>query len=385
MHQRHAVRGLAVAVIAATGVACASGGSASGTSPIPAALATQQTTAIAVATPSTPTHGAVRLTAVGDTILGNTPDLPPNPASYLDAVKPKIRWKAQIRFANLEGTLTNVSSGKCGGHNGGSCFAFRNPPHYAAFLHRDGFTVLNNANNHSHDFGAAGLAQTIRAIHHHHMKQSGQPGEVTLVHASGIPVAIVGFAPYSNTADMLKLSAARQLIRKARHKARVVVVYMHAGAEGSGADHVTGHEEYFVGEDRGNPEKFAHMAIRNGASLVIASGPHVVRGMEFFHGHLIAYSLGNFANFHNFGGGGILSDSAILHVALTATGKFKAARLFSVRLDSAGHPTMGGGTVSLVRRLSRQDFRASRRAHFGARGVIRPPIACTDRCGASNG
>jgi hypothetical protein len=44
----------------------------------------------------------------------------------------------------------------------------------------------------------------------------------------------------------------------------VVVVYMHGGAEGSGADHVTGREEHYLGEDRGNPEAFAHMAIDAG-------------------------------------------------------------------------------------------------------------------------
>jgi hypothetical protein len=113
------------------------------------------------------------------------------------------------------------------------------------------------------------------------------------------------------------------------------------------------------------------MAIRNGASLVIASGPHVIRGMQFFHHHLIAYSLGNFANFHNFGGGGILSDSAILHVSLTATGGFKSARVLGVLLDSAGHPTLGGGTIDVMRHLSRQDFGKSR-AHFSQGGKIHP-------------
>jgi hypothetical protein len=48
---------------------------------------------------------------------------------------------------------------------------------------------------------------------------------------------------------------------------------MHAGAEGSDADDVTGQEETYVGEDRGNPEAFAHMAIDAGADLLIASGP----------------------------------------------------------------------------------------------------------------
>jgi len=146
---------------------------------------------------------------------------------------------------------------------------------------------------------------------------------------------------------------------------------MHAGAEGADADHVTGHEEYYVGEDRGNPEKFAHMAVRNGASLVIASGPHVLRGMEFYRHHLIAYSLGNFANYHDFGAGGVLSDSAILHVSLGPDGQFRFARLFSVRLDGEGHPTRGGGSVGLVRRLSREDFGPAR-ARFSTDGVITP-------------
>jgi len=35
-----------------------------------------------------------------------------------------------------------------------------------------------------------------------------------------------------------------------------------------------------------------------GASIVIGHGPHVLRGMEFYKGHLIAYSLGNFAGYH---------------------------------------------------------------------------------------
>jgi Bacterial capsule synthesis protein PGA_cap len=316
-------------------------------------------------------RGTVRISAVGDTELGNTPLLPASPGTYLDDVDKTLRGSSQIVFGNLEGTLTTVDGGKCGGSNGGDCFAFRTPPSYAHYLAAAGFTILNDANNHSHDFGTAGLRQTILAIHHAGMKQVGLVGQVTVVHAGSIPVAFVAFAPYTDTADLLHLDAAKALIHKARAEARVVVVYMHAGAEGSDADHVTGGEEYYVGEDRGNPQHFARMAIRNGASLVIASGPHVVRGMEFYHRHLIAYSLGNFANYHNFGSGGILSDSAILHVSLSPTGGFVGARLYGVLLDSSGHPTLGGGTVSLVRNLSREDFGSSR-ARFSESGRITP-------------
>ncbi|HTR69259.1 MAG TPA: CapA family protein [Mycobacteriales bacterium] len=314
---------------------------------------------------------SIEIAAVGDTELGNTPTLPSHPKRYLAAVDRTLRGHADIVFGNLEGTLTSASGSKCGAGNGGNCFAFRTPPRYARYLAQDGFTVLNNANNHSHDFGSVGLRQTIRAIHRAGMKQTGLPGEITVIHVHGVAVAFVAFAPYSNTADLLNLKSAAHLIRRARNAAGVVVVYMHAGAEGADRDHVTGHEEYYVGEDRGNPERFAHLAIRNGASLVIASGPHVVRGMQFYRHRLIAYSLGNFANFHNFASGGILSDSAILHVTLSRDGAFRSGRLFSVVLDGSGHPALGGGTVGLVRRLSREDFGSSR-ARLGTAGVIRP-------------
>jgi hypothetical protein len=98
----------------------------------------------------------------------------------------------------------------------------------------------------------------------------------------------------------------------------------------------------------------------------------VVRGMEFYRHHLIAYSLGNFANFHDFGSGGILSDSAILHVTLTAAGAFHSARLFSVELDSEGHPSLGGGSVALIRSLSDEDF-GSAQAHLSGNGTITAP------------
>jgi hypothetical protein len=48
----------------------------------------------------------VTIAAVGDTMLGNTPDLPPHPGRYLAPVEPELTRGAQIVFGNLEGTLT---------------------------------------------------------------------------------------------------------------------------------------------------------------------------------------------------------------------------------------------------------------------------------------
>jgi hypothetical protein len=362
------VRRLAAVAALATAAALSACGATAG----PSVAASGKPAQPAAARLHAPRHHFVRIAAAGDTILGSTPSLPDHPKRYLSPIAGLLRWRHGIGFANLEGTLTTATSNKCGGASGGDCFAFRNPPHYARYLAAAGLSILNDANNHSHDFGSTGLSQTIRAIHGAGMTQTGLPGQFTVVRDNGVRVAFVGFAPYSTTADLLQLDAARALIRKADRHAAVVVVYMHAGAEGTGAQHVTGREESFLGEDRGNPEAFAHMAVRAGADLVIASGPHVLRGMQFYRHRLIAYSLGNFANFHNFGGGGVLSDSGVLHVTLTSTGGLHFAQLRSVHLDSDGQAEPGGGSVAVVRRLSDEDF-GRHAARLSGHGVITRP------------
>jgi poly-gamma-glutamate capsule biosynthesis protein CapA/YwtB (metallophosphatase superfamily) len=317
---------------------------------------------------------SVTISAVGDTMLGNTPDLPPDPATYFDAVKSILDPGAQIVFGNLEGTLTTATTSKCGVQKGPrtTCFAFRDPSDYARYLKEAGFTILNDANNHSFDFGAAGQAQTVQAIHAAGLAQTGLPGEVTLVKKNGIKVAFVAFAPYPYDANLLDLPVDQALIKKARHEADVVVVYMHAGAEGSDADHVTGREEIYLGEDRGNAEAFAHMAIDAGASLVIASGPHVLRGMQFYKGHLIAYSLGNFASYGDFATEGDLDLSMILRVTLSSAGRFERARMYPVQFTGKGRPVPGGGAIPFVARLGAEDFGSSA-AHILASGVIKAP------------
>jgi poly-gamma-glutamate capsule biosynthesis protein CapA/YwtB (metallophosphatase superfamily) len=299
----------------------------------------------------------VSFAAVGDTMLGNTPELPSDPGSYLDHVKGQLTGDAV--FGNLEGTLTDVSeSPKCGGAPSGTCYAFRTPPSYARYLAAAGFTVMNSANNHSYDFGQAGLEQTTAALRNAGIAQDGLPGKVTVVKAGGESVAFVGFAPYAQTASLLDLGAARRLIRYAARRSPIVVVAIHAGAEGTDAQHVTGGEENYLGEDRGNPEAFAKMAIRAGADLVFGSGPHVLRGMEIYRDRLIAYSLGNFSGFHNFETSGVLGASAVLHVTVDKDGAFRSGRIASVRLVEAGQPVLdsSGEGARLIAELSREDL-----------------------------
>jgi poly-gamma-glutamate capsule biosynthesis protein CapA/YwtB (metallophosphatase superfamily) len=325
----------------------------------------------------------VTITVVGDTMLGNTPDLPADPATYFDRVESTLDSGAQIVLGNLEGTLTTSTTSKCGAQEGPaeSCFAFRDPPGYARYFKTAGFTILNDANNHSFDFGAVGQAQTVRAIHVAGLAQTGLPGQITLVKANGIRGAFLAFAPYNYDASLLDLPAARVLIKRAVREANIVVVYMHAGAESANADHVTGREEYYLGEDRDNAEAFAHMAINSGASLVIASGPNVLRGMQFYRGHLIAYSVGNFASYGDFATEGDLDMSVILRVTLSYAGRFEWARIYPVQFTREGRPVPGGEAIAFVARLATEDFGSSA-ARILPSGVIKPPKASAWWCDA---
>src|SRR5262249_11136369 len=246
-HERMLAMGSAVLVAAVvagsmTWAATRNHGATATAEPSPASLTSPAASPTSSPSPTGPLR-QVTIAAVGDTMLGRTPVLPPDPGTYLAAVRPALR--APIVFGNLEGTLTNPTSSKCDTPTPSAsskspspprlCFAFRNPPSYAFDLHRAGFTVMNNANNHSYDFGYAGQQQTLQALTAAHIAHEGLPGQVAVVRKDGVRVAFAGFAPYSFTASLLNLPAARATIGKADRKADVVVVYMHVGAEGSDA------------------------------------------------------------------------------------------------------------------------------------------------------
>ena len=116
--------------------------------------------------------------------------------------------------------------------------------------------------------------------------------------------------------------------------------------------------ERFLGENRGDPERFAHAVVDAGADLVVGSGPHVLRGMEWYKGRLIAYSLGNFAGYKVFALGGPLSTSAILRVTLDGAGRFETGRIVPTRLVGAGLPALDPSEAAhgVIRTLSREDF-----------------------------
>ena len=306
---------------------------------------------------------SVTLTWVGDISLSSSYGLPAQPGSTPLFADVKRRLGAtDITIANLEGTLGSGGGSKCSG-GGGNCFAFQAPPAYARVFRRAGIDVMNVANNHAYDFGPGGQRQTLAALKHARIAHSGRPGQVLIRRVRGVRLAILGFAPYRWAAELRDIKGAKRLVRRARRKAEVVVVVIHAGAEGADQTHTPAGTEMAFGENRGQTRRFAHAAVRAGADLVLGSGPHVVRGLERYRGRLIAYSLGNFLGYHTFSTGGALSASGILRVRVAPSGRPLGGRWISVRLDGTGIPHLDPARQSaqVVRQLSVEDF--GRRAY----------------------
>jgi poly-gamma-glutamate capsule biosynthesis protein CapA/YwtB (metallophosphatase superfamily) len=291
--------------------------------------------------------------------------------AYFGSVKRDLR--GDVVLGNLEGTLTERGSAKCAAGSP-DCFAFHAPTSYARLLRQAGFTVMNLANNHALDYGAGGQADTVAAVRAAGMLTTGRPGEIAYVKVRGTRIALLGFAPYPWAQSLLNLPAAQALVRKADEWADLVVVTMHAGAEGSDHQHVRAGTEWFLGENRGNSIAFTHAVIRAGGDLVVGSGPHVLRGMEWYRGRLIAYSLGNFVGYHTLNTSGVSGVSAILRLTLNRDGSWGGGTLVPVTIagDGMPRPDTSKAADSLVRALSRQDF-GRRAMRVSSNGALQPP------------
>jgi hypothetical protein len=306
---------------------------------------------------------------VGDMAFSRSAGLPPNGGKGIFADVTKLLGASDVSTGNLEGTLGRGGPSKCKGN----CFAFQAPPSYARVFARAGFDLLNMANNHSRDFGTTGMAQTIAALRGAGIAHTGLKGEITVLEVKGRKVAFVGFAPYPWTSPLTDIPAARRVVVSAGRRADVVVVLMHAGAEGAGALHTPHGTEHAFGENRGSPRRFAHTMVDAGAAAVLGSGPHVLRGLECYRNALIAYSLGNFAAWRTLSTGGVLGLSGVLQLRLDAKGRFAGGRLWPVRLTPPGLPRRDPtrAAIGLVRRLSKDDF-GRRACPMSATGVIQP-------------
>ncbi len=179
-----------------------------------------------------------------------------------------------LTLANLECSFSNQRL------ESESEYAFCGQPKYAYSLALGGVDCVSMANNHTADFGSAGVADTVAALENAGVTgiQGNQSVCFELRHDDGttlrVGIYVLGF---NGSADQMKKGTAR--LRE--DGADIVIACMHAGAE-----------KIYVPTKR--QTYLAHAAISGGADVVVGTHPHVLQPTEAYENGVILYSIGNF-------------------------------------------------------------------------------------------
>lgn len=309
--------------------------------------------------PSVPSKVNIKIKAVGDIVPGTnypTNRLHPDKKVLFQSVKPLLQG-ADFLFGNFESTLTNYPHSSKG-VGGGLIVPFRTPPSYTQILKEAGFDIMSVANNHSYDFYAQGFRDTIQNLEKSGIKAVGKKSQILIAHYQGVSIAWIGFSYLDYHNSINNLAKAKALVQKASKRADIVVISVHAGAEGTDAMRVRNKTEVFARENRGNLVKFSHTLIDNGADLILGHSPHVPRAIELYKGKFIAYSLGNFLGYRTLSTQAELAYSLVLEVELNNKGDFKSGKIIPVHLNRQGipYPDRKGRSIKLIRQLTQLDF-----------------------------
>ena len=179
----------------------------------------------------------------------------------------------------------------------GKPFTFRADPRVLPVLAKH-FPIVSLANNHTGDFGHEAFLEQLGFLKQQGIayfgggKDCAEARTPHIIEIKGLRIALLGYCDYHprefeagpnwpGTAWAVgpqieaDIKAARTL-----YHADLVIPFMHWGLQ-------------YVPENK-SQRKLAHLMIRAGADAVIGSHPHVTQAVEYYHGKLIIYSLGNF-------------------------------------------------------------------------------------------
>jgi len=318
----------------------------------------------------------ITVAAVGDVMMGSdfpTSRLPANGGRDMLAPAAPLFRAADLALANLEGPLLDGGEPSKDPVEGRS-YLFRTPPSYAMHLKEAGISMVSLANNHAMDFGRAGIRSTKRALEAAGIAYSSKDGEIAEFVVRGVKVGIISFSYGGPPRSIIFPAKALEEIARAAGRYDILILSVHAGAEGRAALHVTPGMERYLNEPRGDLIRFAHDAIDRGADLVVGHGPHVPRALELYRGRLIAYSLGNFATYSGVSVAGQSGYAPLLTVQLAPDGAFEKGSIssFLQRHSRAPIPDPKQRAFKLMRRLSAADFPSSSLV-FGAGGEVTLP------------
>ena len=179
-------------------------------------------------------------------------------------------------------------------------YAFCGQSRYAESLVLGGIECVTMANNHTGDFGSAGVEDTAAVLAEKDI--TGIQGDrgvcFDLTHPDGSVLRVGVYALKFNGSPAQMEKGVAQLREEG---ADIVIACMHAGAE-----------KIYMPTAR--QKALARAAIDGGADLVVGTHPHVLQPAEAYGDGLILYSIGNFC----FGGNRNPSDKDSVIAQLVA-------------------------------------------------------------------
>ena len=184
-----------------------------------------------------------------------------------------ILEKDNLSIVNFEGTLTTSDT------RADKKFAFKAEPNYVDILTGSSVEAANIANNHSSDYGESSRTDTLKVLKDAGIATFGFE-HVALLDVDGVKVGLTGI--YELAEHLEKKQQVKENIAALKEAgAELIIVNFHWGIE----------REYVPNDTQ---KTLAHLAVDEGADLVIGHHPHVLQGIEKYKGKYIAYSLGNF-------------------------------------------------------------------------------------------
>lgn len=241
----------------------------------------------------------LEMTFVGDIMFGRYRDagfdpIPPPDSRPFDGIKSLLH--SDLVVGNLETPVvpklpeTNEIT---------SPFRFGASVDLAQHLADAGLHAVSLANNHAYDLEDIGLVQTPRILKKLGLiplgvgAPQGTKIKVDTVTRKGWRVAFIALTaqpvcchrnkrfvtPFAAIWDISMVL--KPLITAARASHGIVVVLLHWGEE-------------WAQRPTESQQSVARLLIEHGAHLVIGHHPHVLQGIEYYRGGVIAYSLGNF-------------------------------------------------------------------------------------------
>jgi poly-gamma-glutamate capsule biosynthesis protein CapA/YwtB (metallophosphatase superfamily) len=220
-----------------------------------------------------------------------------DPGGLLSAIAP-VLGAADISMVNLEAAVTE------GGERAGKTFAFRVPPVALDALAAAGTDVVTMANNHGMDFGAAGLADSLRVREESQLAVIGIGADAAdayspyLTEVRGQRVGIIAandvfdssvVSSWTATDEQPGIASAKEghqdrlleAVRALRTSVDTLAVYLHFGVEKDTCP-------------TPRQVELVDLLVDAGADIVVGSHSHRLQGLGYRGDRFVAYGLSNF-------------------------------------------------------------------------------------------